>query len=227
VILALDRSHSMCFDLSGVDWKYPPPIANQTKGIKSKPHPTGSRWAHLANSIDVFVDIVADVSLPPRIAVVTWGSNIGTNTTEYSLTGETANAVDVDLNFSTNLNQVKTVVKGRKEKVMLGGTNASAGIDKAVEILTGPSARPLAKKSIVFMTDGKWNQGRSPVDAAQDAANAGITIHTITFLPAAQQQDMIEVANITGGTHYYAKDAADLEAAFRELATSLPVVLTQ
>ena len=52
-------------------------------------------------------------------------------------------------------------------------------------------------------------------------------VHTVTFLPGAQQTAMVEIATITGGRHYYAQNAAELEAAFRELAFMMPVLLTE
>lgn len=108
---------------------------------------------------------------------------------------------------------------------MHGGTNASAGIDAAVEVIER-EGDPDSKKVIVLMTDGQWNQGRDPVEAAKDAKAKSIIVHTITFLDAAEQSTMIEVATITGGRHYHASDASQLKAIFQELALSIPVALT-
>ncbi len=43
----------------------------------------------------------------------------------------------------------------------------------------------------------------------------------------ADQSQMQNVATATSGNHYHAPDAAALEAAFREIALTLPVVLTE
>ena len=102
----------------------------------------------------------------------------------------------------------------------------SSGIDLGVEILTGPDTHDYASKTMILMTDGKWNQGRDPAAAARDAKKKDITIHTVTFLDAADQSDMKKVAKTTGGEHYHASDALTLIKAFQELATYLPVVLT-
>lgn len=227
LVLCLDRSHSMCFDHSGTDWKYPPPIySDQTKGLKNKPQ-VASRWASLTTAVNSFVDIAQGVSTPPRMALVTWGSTITLSSYEGNLTGKTFNAVDTDLALaSNNFANVKTKIAERGSNVMLGGTNMSGGIDRAVQILTSNSVRPLSKKIIVLMTDGQWNQGRDPVLAAQDAAAAGIVIHTVSFL-STDPGTMQTIANTTGGKHYQASDAATLNAAFQELARTLPVVLTQ
>jgi hypothetical protein len=76
------------------------------------------------------------------------------------------------------------------------------------------------------MTDGQWNDGRHPVDAAEDARDAGITIHVVTFLPGAKSVDAEAVASTTGGIYIHANNEAELTAAFRKIARTLPVVLT-
>ena len=110
---------------------------------------------------------------------------------------------------------------------MLGATNCSAGIDAGVSMLVNDPVRPYANKIVILMTDGQWNQGRSPVLAAQDAAAQGVVVHVVTFLPAANQPDMDQVAAVTGGMHYHADNKAALIAAFQTLARSIPAVLTE
>jgi len=227
VCLVLDRSHSMCFDQSGTLWQYPMPIDDDwVKGIKSKPI-NGSRWLALDTAMNSFCNILKAANAPPRVALVTWASQIGKNTTEYKLTGQTSPEVAVDLQLSTDMNAVYNAVRARSLNVMLGGTNMSAGIDKGIELLTASNVKPYAKKVMILMTDGQWNAGRDPVLAAQDAKTANITIHCVCFLQNADQTTTKQVASITGGKFYYASNAATLEQAFKDLAYSLPVVLTE
>lgn len=101
----------------------------------------------------------------------------------------------------------------------------SAGIDLAVSVLTGTNGRPLSNKIIILLTDGQWNDGRDPVVAAQDAANAGITIHCVSMLTATQST-LTQVASITGGQYYATNNSTQLQQAFRDIAKSLPIVLT-
>lgn len=227
VVLVLDRSHSMCFDLSGSDWSYPSPIYRDVNaGIKSVPR-ANSRWKSLEKSVTTFATIVSQLNTPPRIAVVTWGSEIGRNTTEYALTGKTAQAVTRDQGLTTNFGLVVSAVTSLSGKVMLGGTNMSAGIDEGTGVLTGADVRPYAERIMILMTDGQWNQGRDPLDAASDALGSGITIHTIGFLSAGQSSTLIDIAELTGGKYYAASNEDALENAFRELALTLPVVITK
>ncbi|MCA9246995.1 MAG: VWA domain-containing protein [Planctomycetales bacterium] len=227
ICLVIDRSHSMCFDMSGVDWKYPKGTPKKPNPICYPPHASNSRWASLESAVSLFVDTTKLSTIVPTAALVTFGSEIGTDTAEYYYTGRTEVAVATDVDLTTDLDQISTAIYARGDDVMLGGTDISAGIDEAVDILTGPGTKDLAQKSIVLMTDGQWNEGRDPTLAAADAAAAGVTIHTITFLDKADQTTMIQVASITGGTHYHASSQAELEEAFEKLATSLPVALTE
>jgi Mg-chelatase subunit ChlD len=79
---------------------------------------------------------------------------------------------------------------------------------------------------MVLMTDGLWNDGRHPLDAAEDARDKGITIHVVTFLPGAESTDAKAVATTTGGVYIHANNATELTAAFQKIARTLPVVLT-
>jgi Ca-activated chloride channel family protein len=221
IVLCLDRSHSMCFDMTGVDWSYP-----NGRSITTPPHPSRSRWAALDSAVDVFLDILRSQRTQPRVGLVTWSSDIGRNTTEYLLTGKTEVAVSRDVNMTTDYNAIETAVNSRSNKVMLGGTNMSAGIDESVDILTGPTISTLANRIVVLMTDGDWNQGRDPIAAANDAAAAGIIIHTIGMLND-DQATLQRIATITGGEYIYAATDAELTAAFTKIARMLPVALTE
>lgn len=275
MVLAVDRSHSMAFDDSGVSWNYPSEInaidfnldgvRNFNDRFLSYPHPNESRWSYLLTAVDSFFDIIEQRDQPPRVAMVTWASALDASSYEYSLTGEIVPAVTqvtsleqttgprvsravgpplVALNNKLSFTEMFTNLRNKfptphtthgqanldalftyGSRHMHGGTNASAGIDAAVSILE-TEGDPDAKKVIVLMTDGQWNKGRDPVEAAADAKDKNIIIHTVTFLDAAEQTTMIQVAQITGGQHYHASSAAELKAIFEELATNVPVALT-
>lgn len=227
ICLVIDRSHSMCFNMSGVEWSYPPGTKTSPHTICYPPNPTLSRWAALQSSVNLFMDTILETNNTPRVALITWGSAIGTNTAEYSYTKKTEVAVANELGFTTDYAAIKSKIAARTSKVMLGGTNMSAGIDAGRTLLNGNTVRALAKKTMILMTDGQWNQGRDPIDAAEDAANEGIEIHTITFLASGSQNTTRQIAEITGGKYYYSSNQAELEEAFRDLALTLPIVLTQ
>jgi len=227
VCLVLDRSHSMCFDQTGTSWSYPLPyLLDWVTAIKNKPT-TGSRWLALDNAINSFCNILKTANAPPRVGVVTWADDIGKNTTEYQLTGQTSVGCTTDLGLTTDMSAVYNAVKAKSTKVMLGGTEMSVGMDAGKAMLTGSGVKSYAKKVMILMTDGQWNAGRDPLLAAAESKAANITIHCVCFLQNADQTTTKAIANMTGGKFYYATDAASLDAAFKDLAYTLPVVLTK
>ncbi len=76
-----------------------------------------------------------------------------------------------------------------------------------------------------LLTDGEWNAGRDPVNAAYDARAQGIIVHCISMLTR-NQDDLQDIATITGGRYFGTSNETELRAAFQEIARSLPVVLT-
>ena len=108
-----------------------------------------------------------------------------------------------------------------------GMTAISAGLDNGTVVLTSDRVRPFAVRTMVLMTDGLHNTGREPILAAREAAEEGITIHTVTFGTEADVSRMKAVAAATGGQHFHAADAETLEEIFRTIAATLPVLLTE
>lgn len=224
VVLAVDRSHSMCFDLTGNNWSYASNNPYKTKKVSdyyTAPHPTGSRWASLAIAVNDFLDIAEVVTTPPHVSLVTWGSTM----TDKKATPKSWQSVVRDTALNAQYQPMRAAIAQRGSTMMMGGTNLSAGLDEARIVLQ--TSGKLSNKTIIMMTDGQWNQGRDPVVAAHDCQAAGIVVHTVTFLPGSDQQTMIDVASITGGKHYHADNQAELQIVFQELARSLPIVLTE
>ncbi|MEZ6123619.1 MAG: VWA domain-containing protein [Planctomycetaceae bacterium] len=239
VCLALDRSGSMLFDMSGVDYSYPtgnPKLSSFTawgpvwQNHLSAPHPTKSRWAVLAGAVDLFLSEAGNYRQPPRISLVTWGSDYTMPISPY--TKYSAATIDSKLpsktnaSWSTETTSVKGSVSTLGSKPMMGGTNMSAGLDAAVAQVTGTQSSSYANKIIILLTDGVWNEGRDPLLAAQDARAKNITVHTVSML-STDQSTMRQIAEITGGRSYVANDTDQLRQAFYELARTLPVVLTE
>ncbi len=239
VCLCLDRSGSMMFDMSGTDWSYPSPNSllyasnfypsTMYRNYCSPPQTTASRWAVLRSAVNIFLNEAGQFQYPPRTALVTWSSAM--TLPYYPNTNYTLVDTDFTLpssanfNWSSNRISIENSIATRSASAIAGGTTLSAGLDRAVQVLTGSNGRPLSKKVIILVTDGDWNAGRDPVLAAQDAATVGITIHCVSMLTSSQLS-LTQVASITGGQYYPTNDATQLQQAFRDLARSLPIVLT-
>ena len=184
----------------------------------------------LAGAVDVFLTEADNIDPHPRTSLVTWGTNYSMPISPYTIYQESTVDVSLPQRLSHNWTQNRQAITGGISSLgnlpMMGGTNMSAGLDTAVAELTKPSASTMSHKIVILLTDGRWNSGRDPALAAQDAADAGIVVHTITML-SDDAATMTEIANITGGKYYDARNEAELRAAFFEIARSLPIVLTE
>lgn len=228
IMLCVDRSHSMCFDFSGVDWSYPAQSddPNWDPAISDychRPH-INSRWAALRAAVNVFLDSVDanNSHEQQRVGLVTWASAYNS---PCSSTAFPASRVDAQLGL--NFNQVRTAIDIMGTQPMQGATNMSAGLNAAINVLNGAGSNPLAKKTIILFTDGQWNTGDAPSTITSTASASNITIHIVTLLGNLDMSEMDDLSDENGGIHYNASTQAELIAAFDTLARSLPVVLTQ
>ena len=108
-----------------------------------------------------------------------------------------------------------------------GWTSISRGMEAGEEVFrSGRSAR-FVERTMIVMTDGNHNRGPEPRIVAQELANDGVVIHTITFGGEADLVRMREVARIGRGRHYHAANGAELAQIYREIALSLSTLITQ
>ena len=217
ICLVVDRSSSMKLrvigdsaNMSSSDPRFPLP-----------PDMNDSRWGALDDALQEFLSALQSTSMIEAVGLVSYASE-GTRAGVYNTNS------DIDQHLALDHELVRQAMGQISQRVFNGSTNISAGIDNGVVVLTNPStARPFAYKTMVLLTDGIYNQGRNPVEAAYEAAAEDIVIHTITFSDNAKQADMQAVAAATGGNHYHAPDAEDLIAIFREIALTIPVMLVE
>jgi len=239
IVLCLDRSGSMLWDMSGTDSSFTTPNPNlstftawgwQWQYALSPPHPTGCRWTILGNAIDLFLDEASKYRLKPRTALVTWGSEytmpIAPNTQYGAAESDVVLPSRSSFDWDVNRAAIEAAIDVRTSLPMMGGTNMSAGIDLAVAELTGGNSEAFTTKIIILLSDGQWNDGRDPLLAAADANASGITIHTISML-SIDQWTLQQIAANTDGDFYSANSEATLRTAFEEIARSLPIVFTE
>lgn len=126
--------------------------------------------------------------------------------------------------LTPDTNQIRRAFAGKRPN---GLTAIGLGLQDGLESLrSDPLRRPFAEPTVVIMTDGIHNTGVTP-EVVAAAAPTTVTIHTITFGRDAEQARMRRVADIGRGRHFHAPDNQALVAIFRELALTLPVVLTE
>jgi Ca-activated chloride channel homolog len=221
--LVVDRSGSMAWDTSNQPWHYPGNV-NVDKPIIQfyflPPHPTLSRWAALSSSVNTFLNEVDELPFECKVGLVSYSSNF-----TFGLYNSQASTIENGL--TSNYDTLRASMTRLGSKELIGNTNIASGMQSAVTVLTSDQSRLTAKKTMILLTDGLKTQGLDPLTVARAAADANITIHTITFSSQADQALMANVASIGGGNHYHAPNAAQLELVFGTIAKTLPAILTQ
>jgi len=212
ICLVVDRSGSMMWTLTSSTL---PPGAPDC----GPPDPTRSRWGALNIALEAFLGELDKTAQDEHVGLVSYSSD----TTEC---GYTYNISDINSNLVGDYSVIRSAMASLSSKPVKGRTAISAGIDDGITVLTGKKVRPFAVKTMIVMTDGIHNQGKEPVVSAKAAAKKDIVIHTITFSSDADIKRMEDVAKATGGRHFHAPTAEDLSRIFKEIASTLPVLLT-
>lgn len=209
VVVVVDTSGSMSFasdeSVSGTPAAAPPGWSY------GDPVPPNSRWLDLVVSVDNFCAELDATGKVEKIGLVGYSST-ATRLADLTTTYQ---------EISDELDLISQSFKG-------GGTNIGDGITEGIETVNASGyARPWANKAMVLMSDGNNTKGPNPLDIANDAVAAEIPIYTVSFSDGADQTLMQNIADATGGTHYHAVDASQLNQAFRDIARRLPSILTQ
>ncbi len=210
VAVIVDRSGSMAFaanEPSG--WGKPAAAAfGWTFG---NPVPPNSRWLDLVSAVDGFCNELSATAKIEKVALVSYSDNV---TSDVDLTNDYSEIADANNAISSTFNG--------------GRTNVGGGIMQGLLNVTDPRyCRPWANNALVLMSDGIHNTGTDPLAAAAQAASQKIPVYTVSFSDEADQALMRQIADMTGGTHYHAVDAAELNEAFRNIARRLPGMLTE
>jgi hypothetical protein len=210
ICLVVDRSGSMMESLNG---------GSLPGGACGPPH-ARSRWIALNNAVLAFMDELEQTNQQEQCGLVSYSSS-------GSGCGVRFTTSDIDAPLSFNYEPVRDEMARMTSRPLQGRTAISAGIDNGIRVLNSGQARRYAVKTMVVMTDGLHNQGREPIISARAAARDNITVNTVTFSVDADIPRMRAVAQATGGQHFHADDAESLIAIFREIASTLPVMLTE
>ena len=211
ICLVVDRSGSMMRGVTG---------RNVPGGSCKPPHATLSRWAGLNNAVAGFLNELDKTAQTEQCGLVSYSSR-------GSQCGFRFTTSDINAELDFNYTPIRNEMSDLSSRPVSGRTNIGAGIDNGIRVLTSDRVRPFAFKTMVVMTDGRHNIGPEPVISARRAAREDIKIHTVTFSNEADFSRMRAVADATGGKHFHAPDSAALERIFREIAATLPVLLTE
>ena len=210
VALIIDRSGSMAYGANETA-AFPPAPASAPPGWDfCDEAPPVSRWRDVLAAINIFTNELSTTATREFVGLGTYN--------------ETAN---IDQPLTDNYDLIGSALNVYTDSFCEGGTNIGGGIEAGVDILSGSSSsRTGAVKVIIVLTDGIHNIGRNPNRAANNAADDGALIFTVTFSNEADQARMQQVANTGAGKHFHATNADDLIEVFRAISKELPNLLT-
>jgi hypothetical protein len=219
----LDRDICVVIDRSG---SMTSPVNSTFNGTSQPcgPLPSTCRFAALAIAVDAFIDELNRTPQQELVCLASYSSNISYRCDDRIIRYRES---EIHSSLTTNPNALRAPIQGMLRQGVNGATAIGSGLRSGIQAVQGTGARPFASPTIVLMTDGNHNLGTNPTVVAQQAAALDIVVHTITFSRGADQRLMQQVAGITGGKHFHADSLGDLSEAFREVARTLPVLLTE
>lgn len=100
------------------------------------------------------------------------------------------------------------------DRLRAGGlTNTGAGLRHAVDEFdrNGAENRP---KITILLSDGFTNRGPDPVQEAERAAERDVIVYTVAIGSGANEQELRQIADVTGGSFFQVRDAAELPEVF-------------
>jgi Mg-chelatase subunit ChlD len=212
ICLVVDRSGSMMWTLTGG--------SNLPSGAPNcGPPDPRSRWGALRVALDAFLNELGKTNQSELVGLASYSSTKTECGYNYKIS-------QIDSDLVSDYSVIQSKMNALSSKPVKGNTAISAGIDEGIKVLTGTKIRPFAVKTMIVMTDGIHNLGPEPVLSAQNAATKDIVIHTITFSDDADVARMKAVASAAGGQHFHAPTATELVKIFKQIASTLPVMLT-
>lgn len=151
-----------------------------------------------------------------------------------------------EVNLTSDLDSVPNVLYQRQAAHYDSVTCIGCGLARAITELTSSRARSNAKKMIILMSDGLPNVDESgtyvgdgaagatsyALDKAQECADQGWKIYTVSVGVNADRSLMQEIAAIGGGIEFYAAGnpqeyTEQLQDIFRQLGGKRPVQLIE
>lgn len=224
VALVMDRSSSMLRFVANNNEPFDPRLQR----ARNYPHPTLSRWGVMVRAVDPLFAAFAASKIEENFSLITFGSDhSGANDAFGQRVRYYASTLDVAL--TRDAEPIKGTLRHMFDtRPIVGNTRIDAGIDTAVQALTGDSNRDYAFKTIILLTDGQqFPYTTAHFESARRAAARGITIHAIAFASTSGFSDAQTIASIGGGKSFLAPDGETLRKTFEEIARMAPIALVE
>lgn len=160
-----------------------------------------------------------------KVAVSSFVNVLKANSTDESVgLASYSSTATQDVQLTKTLDSITTKLNSLRAS---GNTSISAGMDAGRIIMNKGRNGRFVERTMIVMTDGLHNTGRSPLLSAQEIAGDGVIIHTITFGRDADQTGMKKIASIGSGRHFHAKNGTQLDDVFKEIAKTLSTMVTK
>ncbi len=167
----------------------------------------GEKFSELISAINTFTETLEETPVEEHVGLASYA--------EYAST---------DVALTPNLDQINQGVGS----LNLGGwTSVSRGMKAGNQIMQDGRNANFVERTMIVMTDGRHNRGPNPERVTRRLHDNGITLHTITFGPDADQSRMAGIARLGGGRHYHADNGIQLQEIYREIALTLSTIMTQ
>ena len=213
IILSLDASRSM----NWISGRNRFPTGGTT--IHEPPLP-GSRWFELTDTVELFLDAMQDVNPNARVGLVTFGGGAYYSRNPVSELDEDFARFEKGLTvvIADDIVEITEIMKSYStDYPALGlGTSLYDGVETAVAAFLDDTD---SAKHIVMLSDGDQAAVNRPdsINAAPDAVDAGVTIHTIAFGLTRYNRELADIAEATGGASFEAASEEELKEAFAQL----------
>lgn len=168
---------------------------------------TGTKFAELEAAIAVFITTLENTPVDEEVGLASYNDR-----------------ASEDVQLTKTLSNIQS---GLSALSTGGYTSISRGMMAGENIMSHSRSGDFVERTMIVMTDGLHNRGTEPRNVARRIAGDRVKIHTITFGSGADQARMREIASIGGGKHFHALSAAELAAAYREIALTLGTVVTE
>lgn len=211
IALVVDRSGSMAYAADETADPTRPPYSAPPGWVFGNPAPPICRWRDLVTAVGVFTSALSASPADELLSLSSYGTTAIT-----------------DLSLTSDYTLVPFAMSMYTASFNMGATNIGGGIQEGAAALAySPNQRPGAAKVLIVLTDGIHNTGTDPIWAADQAAQNGAMLFTVTFAMEADQWLMDQVATRGSGKHFHATTASELAAVFQAITKSLPTLLTK
>ncbi len=160
-----------------------------------------------------------------KVAVNSFVNVLKANSTDESVgLASYSSSATQDVQLTKNLDTITTKLNTLRAS---GNTSISAGMDAGRIIMNKGRNGRFVERTMIVMTDGLHNTGRSPILSAQEIAGDGV-YHSHNHLRQGCRPNWYEKDRIDWiGRHFHAKNGTQLDEVFKEIARTLSTIVTK